>query len=98
MRTILIGSKQSHSTNVGTCYRILTGEQLGEGQLGPVYRGVWTNHSGFSQSVAVKVLRNTSTDMEKMKLLQEVAMMAQFRHPNLIAAYGISDKSNSNVS
>lgn len=72
--------------------RLLTEEQLGIGQFGDIYKGVWSGHSGFKQHVAVKMLRADATASDRLRLLQEVAIMAQFRHPNLVALYGISDR------
>ena len=60
------------------------------GQFGPIYKGVWINYSGFLTDVSIKSLRENATDVEMVKLLQEAAIMAQFRHPNLVSLYGIS--------
>ena len=43
--------------------------------------------------VALKTLKAGSEDMDKVKFLQEAAIMAQFRHPNIVTLYGVvSDK------
>ena len=59
---------------------------LGSGQFGGVQIGIWNG----SSEVAVKTLNPTVTQPDaKVKFLQEAAIMAQFRHPNVIQLYGI---------
>ena len=79
-------------------FRILPGEHLGVGKFGDVLRGVWRGSSGFKKDVAVKTLREGATDEDRLGLLQEAAIMAQFRHPNLTALYGVSVDSSNQVS
>jgi serine/threonine protein kinase len=75
---------------------VFTEDHLGIGQFGDVYSGVWSGNSGFKKSVAVKTLKKGCTVTERVGLLQEAAIMAQFRHPNLIALYGISEHYTNN--
>ena len=43
--------------------------------------------------VDLKTLKVGSKEMDKVKFLQEAAIMAQFRHPNIVTLYGVvSDK------
>ena len=43
--------------------------------------------------VDLKTLKAGSEEMDKVKFLQEAAIMAQFRHPNIVTLYGVvSDK------
>ena len=42
--------------------------------------------------VALKTLNQDSTQENKVKFLQEAAIMAQFRHPNVVLLYGIVSK------
>jgi serine/threonine protein kinase len=43
--------------------------------------------------VALKTLKAGSEGMDKVKFLQEAAIMAQFKHPNIVVLYGVvSDK------
>ena len=61
---------------------------LGSGQFGNVEKGMWQ-----SEEVALKTLKTGSTEDDKVKFLQEAAIMAQFRHPNIITFHGVvSDK------
>ena len=61
---------------------------LGSGEFGAVYKGRWT-YSEQVLDVALKVLTNTSGKSNKVKFLQEAAIMSQFRHPNVIKLYGV---------
>ena len=61
---------------------------LGSGQFGSVEKGIWRVENQ-SIKIALKTLNQSSTAENKMKFLQEAAIMAQFRHPNVILLYGI---------
>ena len=62
---------------------------LGGGQFGGVYVGMWNGSKGRSE-VAIKMLNQSSVQPDaRIKFLQEAAIMAQFRHPNIIELYGI---------
>ena len=39
--------------------------------------------------VAVKTLKKGSDEDDKVKFLQEAAIMSQFRHPNVVTTYGV---------
>lgn len=71
-------------------YRI-TGH-LGSGQFGSVKEGTWSTESCQEVRVALKTLNQDSTQENKVKFLQEAAIMAQFRHPNVVLLYGIVSK------
>ena len=63
---------------------------LGEGQFSVVRKGVWKrNNAGFVLEVAAKTLKLDSGERDKVKFLQEAAIMAQFRHANVITLYGV---------
>ena len=62
---------------------------LGSGQFGGVQMGIWNGSIGRCE-VAFKTLNPTIIQPDaKVKFLQEAAIMAQFRHPNVILLYGI---------
>ena len=61
---------------------------LGSGQFGTVDKAVWSTKSG-TQEVAVKSLARGSLETEKVKFLQEAAIMDQFRHPNVMHLHGV---------
>ena len=58
---------------------------LGSGEFGSVDRGQWTSERGVME-VAVKTLTDSANTV---KFLQEAAIMAQFKHPNVIALRGV---------
>ena len=60
-------------------------KHLGSGEFGSVNRGVWTCERG-ELDVAVKTLTDSANTV---KFLQEAAIMAQFRHPNVILLHGL---------
>ena len=60
---------------------------VGAGEFGDVYYGVWRSSYGM-QEVAIKVLKKNATEEHKVKLLQEAAVMAQFRHPHIVRLLG----------
>ena len=76
----------SHNINNGHVHRI--SDQLGSGQFGTVMKGVWLL-SGGSKEVAVKVLKEGSSEEDKVKFLQEAAINGQFWHPNVVRLMGV---------
>ena len=42
--------------------------------------------------VALKALKEGSEQVDKVKFLQEAAIMAQFSHPNVAILYGVVSK------
>ena len=61
---------------------------LGSGQFGSVEQGVWKRQGTRPVDVALKSL-NKSTEQDKVKFLQEAAIMAQFRNVNVLQLCGI---------
>lgn len=62
---------------------------LGSGNFGQVLLGEYTNSEGSVVQVAIKTVKSGSKEVEKMKLLQEAAIMGQFVHPNVVRLVGI---------
>ena len=48
-----------------------------------------------SVPVAVKLLKEGISEIDKVKFLQEAAIMAQFKHPNVVSLYGVVSKDQS---
>ena len=63
-------------------------EQLGSGQFGVVYKGVWISPDG-DVDVAVKTLKEGSGEEDRVKFLQEATIMGQFKHHNVVEMYGV---------
>ena len=64
---------------------------LGSGQFGSVEQGLWKN-GVKSIPVALKLLKEESSEIDKVKFLQEAVIMAQFSHPNVVSLYGVVSK------
>ena len=63
---------------------------LGEGQFGKVHQGEWTVPGAkIKVDVAIKTLKEGSGEQDKVKFLQEAAIMGQFTHPNVVQLYGV---------
>ena len=54
-------------------------------------QGSWKNWAR-SVPVALKLLKEEASEMDKVKFLQEAAIMAQFTHPNVVSLYGVVSK------
>lgn len=76
-------------------------EILGRGQFGAVNKALWQFQDcdglEVSQEVAVKSLHGESTNEDKVKFLQEAAIMAQFNQPNILRVLGIITKNEHKV-
>lgn len=68
-------------------YRIVG--HLGSGQFGSVEKGRWKVRVPKVVDVALKSLNKECSEEDKVKFLQEAAIMAQFRHPNVILLHGV---------
>jgi serine/threonine-protein kinase RIO1 len=62
---------------------------IGSGQFGNVFKALWSKGGDRTIEVAVKTLQKNATEQEKIKFLQEAAIMAQFKHSNVIKLFGI---------
>ena len=69
-------------------YRVRCSEKLGEGQFGDVYRALWQAPSE-TVVVAVKQVKKGSPESEKVKLLQEAAILGQFKHRHVVGLFGV---------
>ena len=62
---------------------------LGSGQFGVVHRGVLESDNGEEVEVAVKTLKEDTVEEDRVKFLQEAAIMGQFKHHNVVTMYGV---------
>ena len=64
---------------------------LGSGQFGSVHYGLWKydNKHKNPVNVAVKMLQEKLSENDKVKFLQEAAIMGQFQHINVLKLHGI---------
>lgn len=63
-------------------------KHLGSGQFGSVSEGIWETEAQ-NTAVALKVLKEGYSKTDKLKFLQEAVIMVQFRHPNVVAMFGM---------
>ena len=63
--------------------------KLGEGEFGEVYKAVLKTPTGTSQDVAVKVVKKGAPQEDRLKLLQEAAILGQFRHRHVVSLFGV---------
>ena len=63
--------------------------KLGEGEFGEVLKGEWTTPAKRMLPVALKTLKSSASEEERLKLLQEAAIMGQFNHPHIVRLYGV---------
>jgi len=63
-------------------------EELGAGEFGVVSHGMWKPSHDKEVEIAVKSLNSNSTAKDRVRFLQEAAIMCQFDHENVIKLYG----------
>lgn len=71
------------------CMCVRLDECIGSGQFGTVNCGKRLVAKGLIAEVAVKTLKKEANEEDRVKFLQEAAIMAQFKHPNVVTMYGV---------
>ncbi len=61
---------------------------MGAGNFAQVNKGMWQS-AVDSTEVAVKMLQPTASETDRVKFLQEAAIMGQFHHPNVVQLHGV---------
>ena len=74
-----------HGVIIATCRTL---ETLGSGEFGNVCKALWSI-SGTTKEVAVKTLKPGSSESDRVRFLQEAAIMGQFNHPYVVKFYGV---------
>ena len=74
--------------HIHCCIINRTTDHLGSGQFGSVDKGVWMSPEGQVE-VAVKQLKEGTSEADRVKFLKEAAIMGQFQHPNVIKLHGV---------
>jgi serine/threonine protein kinase len=72
--------------NIIILIRIL--KTLGAGQFGFVSKGLWTPPDGRHE-VAIKILKPEASENDRLKLLQEAAIMGQFTNDYVVKLHGV---------
>ena len=71
---------------------------MGSGRFGIVYRGLLTvtgaDSEGRAKEVAVKTMENGASEEDRVKFLQEAAIMGQFYNPYVVKIYGVLTSSH----
>jgi serine/threonine protein kinase len=66
---------------------------MGSGHFGVVFKGEWAAAPGVEGerniNVAVKILKTGTAKKNKVKFLQEAAIIGQFSHPNVVKLLGV---------
>ncbi len=67
---------------------------LGRGAFGQVYKGVWRHavigcEDQVEEEVAVKTIEDVTSEEDRIKFLQEAAIMGQFNHRNIVKIMAI---------
>ena len=61
---------------------------LGSGEFGDVSKATWSIF-GNTKEVAVKTLKPGLSENDRVRFLQEAAIMGQFNHPHVVKLYGV---------
>ena len=87
--------------NTNNTYCLISlGESIGSGYFGNVYKAKMElgdkddDDDDNRIEVAVKTLQKEAKQQEKIKFLQEAALMAQFHHTNVLKIIGVVAENN----
>ncbi|XP_065181142.1 ephrin type-A receptor 3-like [Sycon ciliatum] len=71
--------------------RVSTLEEIGHGEFGSVFRGVWQSSTHGEVTVALKTLKEDSSNsaLGEKKLLAEGLTLGGFHHQNVLTLYGV---------
>ncbi|PRP88802.1 tyrosine-protein kinase Fer isoform b [Planoprotostelium fungivorum] len=79
------GIKKGKKKEKGTILTdVKIGEVIGNGYFGQVYRGTWNG-----TTVALKTIKKEGNDVDGRKWRDEIALLHDLNHPNIVRQYGI---------
>ncbi|KAL5515781.1 hypothetical protein EMCRGX_G000998 [Ephydatia muelleri] len=64
-------------------------ESIGEGAFGKVYKGMLTKPGCSVEQVAIKTIKNITSDNDMKNFFKESALMIQFHHQNILGLLGV---------
>ncbi|KAI0237441.1 Tyrosine-protein kinase HTK16 [Lamellibrachia satsuma] len=65
------------------------GHELGQGEFGAVFKGIWTTVDGQKMEVAIKTLNEKHINTGKDNFLREANVMARLDHPCIVKLIGV---------
>ncbi|KAL1123945.1 hypothetical protein AAG570_001715 [Ranatra chinensis] len=65
---------------------------IGEGCFGKVYKGELLNDYGETETVAIKVLKDSASRETEEDFMREVEIMSSFQHSNILTLLGVTYK------
>jgi ephrin-B len=68
--------------------------EIGAGEFGSVCSGYYRRPDGSKRTIAIKTLKDSSKEENKVKFLQEASIMLQFKHPKIVALVGVVTKAD----
>ena len=66
---------------------------MGSGEFGIVTHGKWTPSSQKEVEVAIKALNPNASDKDRLRFIQEAAIMCKFDHNNVVKLYDVVTES-----
>ncbi|XP_076033316.1 SH2 ankyrin repeat kinase [Oratosquilla oratoria] len=82
------GNKTQEVQGTIDCRSLVYIKELGAGEFGTVYRGIWTSPSGDKIDVAIKTL-HSDHDMNKKDFLREADVMVNLNNPFIVKLLGV---------
>ena len=71
------------------CIYFRVQKELGSGNFGCVMQCIYSESPTHQLHVAAKTLKQSCDTVDKIRFLQEAAIMGQFHHKNIVKLYGV---------
>lgn len=72
--------------------RIVIEAEIGAGEFGSVLSGYYQKDDLNKVTIAIKTLKDSSNEANKLKFLQEASIMVQFKNPKIVSLVGVVTK------